>query len=127
MQSAHTPIPMQTPGHAPIASFCHCPVGSQVWGVLPLHFFEPGTHTPTQLPPWHAKGQSMPLVQLPALSHVCGVRFVHRLAGGLHVPPHMPELPDVMQTFGQAWLLTQAPDALQSCWLKFMQRVVPGT
>jgi hypothetical protein len=52
---------------------------------------------------------------------------MHRFAGGLHTPPHMPELPDVMQTLGHAWLLTQAPDALQSCWLKFMHRVLPGT
>jgi hypothetical protein len=79
-----------------------------------------------QLPLSQTKGQSWPLVQLPPLSHVCGVRFVHRLACGRHTPPHMPMLPDVMHTFGHAWLLTHVPDALQSCWLKPMQRVVPG-
>jgi hypothetical protein len=104
---------MQTPEQAP-PSF-HCPVPSQVCGTLPLHFFAPGTQTPTQLPLSQTKGQSEPLVQLPPLSQVCGVLFMHRFAGGRQTPPHMPMLPEVTHTFGQAWLLTQAPCALQSC------------
>jgi hypothetical protein len=83
--------PKQTPVHA--AALCHCPFAPQVCGVLPLHCLAPGLQTPEQLPAKHTKGQSVPFVQLPLASQVCGVTCgvavpAHCFELGTQLPPH---------------------------------------
>jgi hypothetical protein len=73
----------------------HAPLRSHVCCVAELrHCVLPGTHTPAQAPveSEQMNGQTMPLVQFPVMSQVCGVFPTHCLALGTHMPVQLPLL-----------------------------------
>jgi hypothetical protein len=77
------------PPHA--VPFCHCPFASHVCGVLPLHCFAPGAHTPWHTPLTHAWfWHALPLCHCPDASHVWGICPLHCLLPGVHTPVHAP-------------------------------------
>jgi hypothetical protein len=64
----------------------------------------------------------VPFTQVPLPSQLCGVRPVHCLAPGLHVPEHDPPL----QTLAHAAPLTQLPVASQLWGVSPLQRLLVG-
>src|SRR5438132_291167 len=93
----------------------HCPSLPQVcWCVVSLHFVVPGLQTPPQRLPTQVYGHVWAVPHWPPLPQVSSepVAVVeHRVALGVHVPPHAP----LWHTMSQGVSLIQLPDVSQRC------------
>ena len=107
------------------------PLGSQLWGTLPLHLVCAGAQTPAQAPETQVwLEQAAVPVHWPAALQVCGVLAVapaQRVAFGVHTP----QVPAPRQTgfaAGHAGSFVKRPSAPQVCGVVPLAHcLVPGT
>jgi hypothetical protein len=125
------PIEQSGEGCAHAGWFCHEPVESQLWGVVPEHCIVPGAqlpvHSPTLPPPVppvplspvplspvtvpvQRNGHVVVVIHVPVVSHVWIDAPSHWVSPGTHEPSHIP----AAQPNGHAWDGCQAPASSQS-------------
>src|SRR5687767_11980631 len=108
----HTPVHcpcVQTKGHG--APVCHCPLWSQVCGVMPMHCAIPGTQLPVHAPVTHAAGHCKISIHTPSLVQRKTLRPRHSVEFGTQ-PASRSALPSWIVPSGPGGVASESPTEL---------------